>query len=113
MPAKLRLSGLLAEGRLGRDEVEPAWIAGVDASVDGLRHRTNNIDISITCGRCRRSGECVLRLRLVTAGSGGPGHRPSSLKHLSFLAFSRGEPRRRPGTATSYFIVSIDDLEIK
>ena len=50
------------------------------------------------------------RPRLVTAGSGGPGRRPSSLKHLSFLAFSRGEPRRRPGAATSYFIVSIDEL---
>jgi hypothetical protein len=59
------------------------------------------------------AGSGVLRPRLVTAGSGGPGHRPPSLKHLSFLAFSRGEPRRRPGTATSCFIVSIDDLEIK
>src|SRR4051812_2936483 len=51
------------------------------------------------------AGSGVLRPRLVTAGSGGPGHRPSSLKYLSFLAFSRGEPRRRPGTATSYFSI--------
>ena len=47
------------------------------------------------------AGSGVLRLRLVTAGSGGPGHRPSSLKKQRFSGFSRREPRSRPGAITS------------
>ena len=38
------------------------------------------------------AGSGVLRPRLVTAGSGGPGHRPSSLSNQRFLAFLARRP---------------------
>jgi len=42
------------------------------------------------------AGSGVLRLRLVTAGSGGPGHRLGTLKLQRFLAIFRRAPRREP-----------------
>ena len=42
------------------------------------------------------AGSGVPRLRLVTAGSGGPGHRLGTLKLQRFLAIFRRAPRREP-----------------
>ena len=44
------------------------------------------------------AGSGVLRPRLVTAGSGGPGHRQHALKLQRFLTLFRHDPRREPDT---------------
>src|SRR3954467_13028432 len=45
------------------------------------------------------AGSGVLRPRLVTAGSGGPGHRQTSLRISAFLPFLGCDPRRKPGAS--------------
>ena len=45
------------------------------------------------------AGSGVLRPRLVTAGSGGPGHRQISLIIRAFLPFLECDPRRKPGAS--------------
>src|ERR1700716_1065506 len=42
------------------------------------------------------AGSGVLRPRLVTAGSGGPGHRPGALKYKTLFGRSRANPRPEP-----------------